>query len=126
MPFLQRQGAYGDGMNDNTAAVFEWPHALGIIHSSALQAGAGPHRAFEILGTKGMAVVQPIEPPTLSLDLAGGKRTPPMPAYRRYVDDFRDLAAAIREGRGMKVAPAEELAVQEALLRASGMQMNSA
>jgi predicted dehydrogenase len=120
-PYIRRHGAYPDQMSDNTLAVLEWPRALGIIGSAALQPGAGAHRTFEILGTKGTAVVRPIEPPVLLLDLAAGKRTPPMPEYRRFVDDFRDLASAIRQGRGLKVTAAEELTVQETLLRASGM-----
>jgi predicted dehydrogenase len=120
-PFIRRQGSYPDPLNDNTLAVFEWPRALGIVQSAALQPGSGAHRTFEILGTKGTAVVRPIEPPALLLDLAGGRRTPPMPEYRRYLDDFRELATALREGRKMRVTAAEELAVQEALLRASGM-----
>jgi hypothetical protein len=44
-----------------------------------------------------------------------------MPPYKRYVDDFRDLAAAIREGRKLRWTPAEDVAVQETLLLASGM-----
>ena len=120
-PFLQEQGSYRDGMKDNTVAVMEWPRALGIIQSASLQAGSGPHRALEILGTKGTATVRPIEPPTLTIETAEGRRTPAMPAYKRYVDDFRDLAAAIREGRGMQVTAVHELAVQETLLRAAGM-----
>jgi hypothetical protein len=66
-------------------------------------------------------VVRPIEPPALLLDLPGAKSTPPMPPYKRYVDDFRDLAAAIREGRKLRWTPAEDVAVQETLLLASGM-----
>jgi predicted dehydrogenase len=119
--FLQEQGSFRDGMKDNAVAVMEWPHALGVIVSTSLEAGASPRRSFEILGTKGTAVVRPVEPPTLYVESGAGKRTPPMPVYKRYVDDFRDFAAAIREGRGMQVTAAEELAVQETLLRASGM-----
>jgi predicted dehydrogenase len=120
-PYLQKQGSFDDGMPDNTVAVFEWPRALGVIMSAALQPGASQHRTFEILGTKGTAVVRPIEPPALLLDLPGAKSTPPMPPYKRYVDDFRDLAAAIREGRKLRWTPAEDVAVQETLLLASGM-----
>jgi predicted dehydrogenase len=121
-PYLQSQGSFNDGMPDNTVAVFEWPRALGVISSAGLQPGAGPHRTFEILGTKGAAVVRPIEPPTLLLDLPGNRSTPPMPEYKRYVEDFRDLAAAIRERRKLRWTPAEDLLVQESLLRACGME----
>ena len=120
-PFLRRHGSFADELNDNTLAVLEWPRALGIVQSAALQPGSGAHRTFEILGNKGSAVVRPIEPPSLLLDLAGGRRTPPMPEYKRYVDDFRDLASAIREGKKLTVTSADELDIQETLLRASGM-----
>jgi hypothetical protein len=40
-----------DQLADNTAAVFEYPQALGLVICSALQPAAGRHRAFEILGT---------------------------------------------------------------------------
>jgi len=122
-PFLQEQGTYRDGMKDNALAVMEWPHALGIIQSAAFQPGAGQHRTLEILGTKGTAVVRPIEPPSVVIETAAGKQAPSMPVYKRYVDDFRDFAAAIREGRGLKVTAEEELAVQETVLRASGMPL---
>ena len=120
-PFLQRQGAIADGMPDNAVAVLEWPRALGVITTASMQPGAGQHRSFEILGTKGTAVVRPIEPPALLLDIPGDKSTPAMPAYKRYVDDFRDLASAIREGRKLRWTAEEDTAVQETLLRASGM-----
>jgi len=120
-PFLQRQGSFSDGMADNAVAVFEWPRALGVISTTALQPGAGPHRSFEIVGTKGAAVVRPIEPPALLLDAGGTKTTPTMPPYKRYVDDFKDLNAAIRSGRKLRWTAQEDLAAQEALLRASGM-----
>ena len=127
-PTLKTHGRFQDRLADNTAAVFEYPRALGLVICSALQPGAGRHRAFEILGTRGTAVVRPIEPPKLEIDVASaagpykaGVQTPPLPAYRRYVDEFEELAAAVRTGSALNVKPDEELLVQDALLRASGM-----
>jgi hypothetical protein len=45
----------------------------------------------------------------------------PLPKYRRYVDDFVELAAAVRGETKLPVTFEEELLVEEALLRASGM-----
>jgi predicted dehydrogenase len=127
-PALKRHGRFQDGLADNTAAVFEYPRALGIVSCSALHPGAGRHRAFEVFGTNGTAVVRPIEPPKLEIDLAStagpykaGVQTVPMPAYRRYVGEFDELATAVRNGAALRIKAEEDLMVQEALLRACGM-----
>jgi len=127
-PLLKKQGSYADHLKDNTVAVFEFPRALGIISSATLQPGAGQHRAFEILGTNGTAVVRPIEPPVLAIDLAkaagphaAGMNKVPLPSYTRYIDDFIEFAAAVRGEKPLAVSPEEDLLVQEALVRASEM-----
>jgi hypothetical protein len=43
-------------------------------------------------------------------------------SYTRYVDDFVELAAAVRGERKLPITPEEDLLVQETLLRASGME----
>lgn len=128
IPVLKHHGRHSDHLADNTVAVFEFPGALGVISSATLQPGAGRHRAFEIFGTNGTAVVRPVEPPSLAIDLAeaagpykAGPQSVPMPRYERYVDDFVELAAAVRGEKALGVTPAEDLLVQEALVRASGM-----
>ena len=110
---------------DNTLAIFEFPKALGIISSSTLQPQAGRHRSFEILGSQGTAVVNPIEQPELIIDLAraagpyqAGLNTVAMPKYQRYVPEFADLAMRIREGKSLAISPEEDLLVQETLMRA--------
>jgi predicted dehydrogenase len=125
-PYLRKQG--GDSLADNTVAILQWPRALGIIHAATLQPNANKHRCFEILGTAGTAVVQPIEPPALSIELAKpagpykkGSQQVALPEYRRYVDDFIELAACIRENKPLSTTPEQDLAIQEALLRACEM-----
>ncbi len=127
-PFLQRRRAPADTLADNTVAVLEHPPALAIVTSAPLQPNAGPQRFFEILGTQGSARVQPLEPPALLLDLAEpagpyarGRQDVPLPAYRRYVDEFRDLAAAIRGERALPVSLDQEVAIQAALMLACGV-----
>lgn len=128
-PFLQRRSPTQDTLADNTAAVFEFPRALGIVMSASVQQNAGRQRAFEIFGTNGNAVLRPIEPPALQIDLkdaAGpyqaGPQTIPMPSYRRYAADFQNLAEAIQgKTRLLPITAEEELRVQRALLSASGM-----
>jgi hypothetical protein len=92
-------------------------------------AGAGQYRSLEFYGTEGAAVVQPIEgPPTLCIDLtaaAGPYQAGPQTqsfSYTRYVDDFVELAAAVRGERHLRITPEQDLLVEETLLRASGME----
>jgi predicted dehydrogenase len=126
-PHLQQTGS--DNLADNCVAVFEFPKAQAIVTSSTLPPNPFAHRFFEILGTNGMARVQPIEPAILSLELtkpAGpyqqGAQNVPLPEYRRYVAEFRELAGAIRENKPLSVPLDMELLVQDAVLRASGMR----
>lgn len=127
-PHLKHSASVEDALADNTVAVFEFPRALGVITSAPLQPNAGPQRFFEILGTNGTARVQPLEPPALAIELAkaagpyaAGKQEVKLPAYRRYADEFAELAAAIRERKALPFSTGEELNVQEALMLACGM-----
>lgn len=120
-PVLRKHGGYQDDLVDNTMAIFEYPRALATITSASMHPGAGPLRSFEILGTKGTAVVRPLEPPELTFHLAAGPQKQPLPEYRRYVEEFVALAAAIRDGKPLVTSPEQELLVQETLLRACDM-----
>src|SRR5262249_43463457 len=125
-PYLRKQG--NDALADNTVAVLEWPRALGIIGAATLQPNSSFYRRFEILGPGGTALVQPLEPPSLRIDLAkpagpykAGKQQISLPEYRRYVDDFVELARCIRENKPLSTTPSQELAIQDTLLRACEM-----
>ncbi len=127
-PFLRKDGDFRDNLADNTLAVFEFPRALGTVFSATMQPNSGHYRAFEVLGTNGTAVVNPIEPPSLRIDLdkaAGpyksGIQQVKLPPYHRYVEDFKELAAAVRSGKPLSITPREELIVQEALIHACDM-----
>ncbi|MFB3827842.1 MAG: Gfo/Idh/MocA family protein [Bryobacteraceae bacterium] len=126
-PFLRTDGGQ-DQLRDNTAAVLEWPRAIGLIHGATLQPNSFRYRALEVHGAGGCAIVNPIEPPVLTMDLAKpagpyrpGVQKIEVPAYRRYVDDFVELAAAVRGETALRVTLEEDLAVHETLLRSSGM-----
>jgi predicted dehydrogenase len=127
-PFLNKHGQFNDTLADNTAAVLEFDNAMAILHGSNLQPNSGRYRAFEIHGTNGAIVINPIEPPAVTLDLAkaagpypAGRQQIPMPPYKRYIDDFIELAAAVRGEKRLSVSYDEDLLVHEILLRASGM-----
>lgn len=127
-PFLRRQGKFTDTLHDNNVAVLQFERATAVLTNTALQATGSPQRSFEVTGTGGSALLQPIEPPTLVLDLAEaagpypkGPHTVPLPAYERYVADFLELAAAVRGEATLSVPLDEELLVGETVLRACGM-----
>lgn len=125
---LMKSGRFDDKLMDNTVAVMEYARAMAVVQSATLQPGHGYYRALEVLGTKGTATVRPMEPPGLEMDLseaagpyAKGRTKVPMPKYARYVDDFVELAAAVRGERALTVDLEGEMASLETLLRASGM-----
>lgn len=125
-PFLQRREA--DKLSDNNVAVFEFDRALAVVANSVWQPNAHAHRAFEVFGSNGTAVLRPLEPGTLQMDLrkaAGpyqtGAQTVPLPSYQRYVGEFADLAKAVRGEKSLPVTLEQELLVQEWLLKACGM-----
>lgn len=127
-PFLCRHGQFNDSFKDNNVAVLEYDRANAVLINTALQPVSIPPRSFEVLGTNGTALLQPIEPPSLTIDLAKaagpylkGSQKVPMPAYRRYEGDFAALAAAVRGERALSVTLDEELLVQETLLRVCDM-----
>jgi predicted dehydrogenase len=125
---LKSTGLGDDLLIDNTVAVFEYPQAAAIVTSASAQPNAGPQRCFEIIGSNGSALVQPLEQPQLVLDLAAaagpyaaGRQTVKLGNFTRYVDEFSALAAAIRGAKPLPVLPTTEREIQETLLRASDM-----
>lgn len=125
---LKHSAAANDALADNTVAVFEFARALAIITSAPLQPNAGPQRFLEVLGSNGTGRVQPLEPPSLTVDLAkaagpyrAGRQEIKLPEFRRYVGEFAALAQALRQGAALPVTAAQELEIQEALLRACEM-----
>jgi predicted dehydrogenase len=127
-PFLQHLGPPADGFADNCLAVMQYDGVLATVASSALQPGAHAHRSLEVVGTNGIAILRPIEQPTLVIELAkaagpyaAGKQTVALPQYRRYAPEFADLASAIREGRPLGITHEEELLVQETILQCCRM-----
>jgi predicted dehydrogenase len=127
-PFVRHHGRFDDTLKDNSVAVFEYERATAILVNTALQPGPAPARSFEVLGTKGTATLQPIEPPALTLDLTApagpytkGAQKIALPDYRRYEADFAELAAAVRGQRALSVSLDQEALVAEMVLKASAM-----
>lgn len=125
--WLKRGATGNDDLADSTLAVLEYDNALAVITTSARMAGSSQHRSFEVIGTDGSVIVQPMEPGTrmrVSMREARGSykagwQEIDMPPQPRYVGDFADLARAINTKTPLKYSYDFELLVQETVLRAS-------
>jgi predicted dehydrogenase len=130
-PFVRRTRGPEDNLADNQLAVFEYPLATATIRSALIEVDGFRRRQFVVCGDEGTVDIRPLEPPRLTLTLAQargpyheGTQEVELPvAEGRYDGDFVDLAAIIRGDKGPDYTPAHDLAVHEAVLRASGVPM---
>ena len=128
-PFLRNTRPDYDNLMDNCLAVFEYPKATASIRSSVSEVDGGRSRQFVACGTRGTIVIQPLEPHVLTLtlerDVEGYKRGTHTielpPSTGRYDGDMTHLARAIQGLEEPEYGTTHDLAVQESVLRASGM-----
>ncbi len=124
--WLRHDTAIDDTLKDNTLAVFEYASAVATVVSSARDAAMNRH--FEVIGTNGTIIINPMEPaPTLRVNLRAAQgpykkgwqevKLPPQP---RFIRDFQELARAIKSGTELRYSYDHELLLHETLLRASG------
>ncbi len=127
-PFSRHDGHDVPWYRNNTVAVFEYPRALAILESTALEIDSGKARRLEVYGTRGSAILEPLEPPSLRLCLDSdrdgyvkGWQTVPVEPRPRYVDSLRAFVADIRGEKSPDRSLEHELIVQETVLRAAGI-----
>ncbi len=121
-----------DTLADNCLAVFEYPKATATVRSSLVEVDGGNRRQFVVCGSQGTVAILPLEPPQLQLtldrpqgELKQGTQTIDLPKLDgRYDGDFIDLAKIIRREKKSDYPPGHDLAVQEAVLRASGVAVD--
>lgn len=120
--FLRTDGK-ADALRDNNIAILEYPQAIAVITNNTLQPNAFAHRQIEVCGSNGTALLKPIEPPTLQIDLAtaagpyeSGSQMVTTGSYERYRADFVELAARIRKGVHPVATLEDEELVQEVLM----------
>lgn len=121
-----------DGFKDNQIATFRYPNALATVASNHIDPFGGPRRQFAVIGTEGSIEIRPLEPAKLRLsltkpqgDFAKGVHEVDLPKSEgRYHGDFRDLAKVVRGEKALAWDAAHDIAVQETLLRASGMALD--
>jgi predicted dehydrogenase len=123
--WLRHDTRIKDRLADNTLAVLEYDNSLAVITCAARMAGQSEHRSYELIGTDGTFVIQPVEPGTkvrVSMrevrgPYRGGWQEVQMAAQRRFTGDFKDLARAIKSGMPLKYSYDYELLLQETILR---------
>ena len=121
-----------DDFADNQLAVFDYEMAIATIRCNHVDPLGFPRRQFSVTGTEGTLEIQPLEPPIvrLGLDRARGNfkkgfQTIELPkATGRYDAEFLDLAKIIRGEKELAWDSAHDLAVHEAVLRGSGMDVD--
>ena len=128
--FLRHESPIQDSLADNTLAIVEYPRTLVEISVASFQPNGGRCRRLEIVGSNGVALVQPYAPLRLLVDLkeaAGPYKAgeqfvllaePPGPTY---APEFREMARIIRKGEQPSYPPHHDLITQEALQEACGM-----
>ncbi|MBM4027332.1 MAG: Gfo/Idh/MocA family oxidoreductase [Planctomycetes bacterium] len=126
--FSRRSRPQQDDLADNQVAVFEYAKATATIRSSLLEVEGTQRRQFVVCGTRGTVEIRPLEPPRLQMALDRPWREyrkgyqdielPPMPG--RYDDHLLELARLIRGEKESEYLFEHDLAVQEAVLQASG------
>lgn len=117
-----------DGLADNMLAVLNYAKATATVRSSIIEPDGGPRRQFIVCGTKGSCEIRPLEPPAMKLMLdqprekfRKGTQDVTFDKAPRYAADWVDFARAIRGEIEWEFTPAHDLAVQETVLRASGL-----
>ena len=115
---------------DNGVAMFEYPHAWASVEIPALE--VAPHsRRVEVFGTEGALVIphlgsghlanRDVQPIEVFRRGQADWRTIELPAQTLQIRDLREFAAVIAGQKPPDFSMTHDLAVQEALLRASGM-----
>lgn len=128
-PFLRHDGEHDDDLADNCTALFEYDRGVAMIHSSAMEAHAQKRRCWEVCGTEGTVIIQPLEPPEVRVCLKSpcggfeaGWQTVEVEHIPRYVRDIAELAACIRGEQEPSYSPEHDLITQRTVLAASGME----
>lgn len=127
--WLRHDTGVNDKLKDNTLAVLEFDGGLALVSTSARMYGSGDHRSFEVIGTDGTFMVQPLgghsKVQVAMREARGpykqGWQTHDIGPQPRYISDFVEFARAYKTKTPLKYSYDHELLVHETLLRASNM-----
>ena len=117
-------------LGDNMLAVLDYPHTTVTVRSALMDVAGEQRRQFVVCGDHGTVELRPLEPAAcrLSLDQPRGTHQKgwqelSFPNLPRYDADLADLARVIRGEAEFAFTPAHDIAVQETILRASGLSL---
>ena len=130
--FSRRTRPRQDNLADNQLAVFEYTGSTATIRSALIEVAGQKRRQFVVCGDRGTIDIRPLEPPRLLFasdrQLKKYKKgyqqvkLPPMPG--RYDEQLIEFARIINGQKESEYPPGHDLAVQEAVLKASGAPLN--
>lgn len=118
-----------DGVGDNQMAVFEYPRATAVVRCNYADPFGDDRRRISVTGTEGTLEIAPMESRKVTLSLTharGGyaKGTQSFPfgsPSGRFDGEFIDLFHVLRGEKAFEWDAAHDIAVHEAVLRASGV-----
>lgn len=127
--WLRHDTGIDDDLKDNTLAVLEYAGGLALVSTTARMYGSGDHRSFEVIGTDGTFMIQPLgghsRMQVAMREARGpykqGWQTIDLGPQPRYIADFVEFARAFKTKSPLKYSYDHELLVHETLLRASDM-----
>jgi predicted dehydrogenase len=131
-PHARHSSKRDDTLVDNMLAVFDYPVATATVRSSALEVEGFERRHLVVCGTEGTFQIQPLDNPAARVTFSTargpyrkGYQDVSFPRFTRYVADAADMARVIRGGKAIDFTPRHDLAVQQAILQASGLPADS-
>ncbi|MFP6621796.1 MAG: Gfo/Idh/MocA family oxidoreductase [Pirellulaceae bacterium] len=120
-----------DPLVDNQLAVFDYPNAIASVRSTLIEYEGFQRRQFTVCGEFGTFDLRPLGGNSFRLALEHPKgdyqkgyqdvTLPKGPGI--FISAFQDMAAILREEKKTDYPLSHELAVHEAILRASGYQV---
>ncbi len=127
--WLRHDTGVDDSLKDNTLAVLEYSGGLALVSTTARMYGSGDHRSFEVIGTDGTFMVQPLGGhSTMRVAMRSargpykeGWQTVDLGPQPRYTADFAEFARAFKTKTPLEYSYDHELLVHETVLRASGV-----
>lgn len=128
-PFARSTGLAPAGLPDNQLAVLEYPKATVTLRCNHGDPFGGPHRRFQVVGTRGAMEIQPLESGRgwlrLSQDKEGfqaGENRLMLEVPRgRYQGEFEDLARVLRGEQRLAWSADHDLIVHATVLRCAGL-----
>ncbi len=125
--FMQNAASDAREFMDNTLTVLEYPRAIATVDIAAMEPRPMARR-FEVYGTDGSAIMEPMEPAdTLRLTLNEAKGEYPagvteikLEARPRYVASFAAFVRSLKSEAEPERSLDHELLVQETLMRVTG------